>query len=1033
VRTYSIRAHLLLLALAISLPLAGLLILSIYSDMQQAIARAKTSQRMLAAMMVSNTGGKIAEAHRFLERLANRPFIRQVDPDHCDPILKEFLTMRPEYANIGYSNMAGDVICSALPKPGGKPVNIGKASWFRTFLKARHFVVGEPFLGPITGKWVSVLSEPIWNERREMIGAVHLPLDLAAYDPSIPTALLSPESRYGFFSEDGTMIWRNKDPQHLIGTRPKADAAQQIVRVHDGEFESVAKDGVRRYFAVISMPEIGWVAYVGVPSSQIYSVARQRAMTATGTVLATIGVLVILAMAFARRIDRPAAELERVARAVEGGDLAVRAAAGGPREMAAVAQRLNAMIAAQQHNDEQLRAFLENSAVIAWLKDELGRYVFASQNYLRRFDFTQDAVVGHTAHHIWPQTIADAIQRNDQALLEHGTAFEVVEALPNPDGSISWWLSNKFIFQGSDGQRLLGGLAVDITERKESEAELRVAAVAFESQEGMMITDADNLILKVNRAFTEISGYTTEEIVGQPPAILKSGRHDQPFYAQMWQSLNATGSWQGEVWNRRKNGEVHPEWLTISVVKGDDGRVINYVATHNDITARKNAEEAIRHLAFYDPLTKLPNRRLVLDRLAHALASTERSGHHDALLFIDLDNFKTLNDTLGHDKGDMLLIQVAERLSESVRESDTVARLGGDEFLVILEGLSTTSVEAYVQAETVATKILTALNHQYLIAGHLHHSTPSIGVTVFSGHQNTVEVLLRQADLAMYQAKTAGRNTVRFFDPKMQAMVTDRADLEVDLREAIRQQQFELHYQPQVVGDGRVIGAEALLRWLHPQRGHVSPGDFIPLAEETGLILPLGHWVLETACRQLATWATQPNTAHLTLAVNVSANQLHHPAFVDQVMAILDQSGANPHRLKLELTESLLVSKVEETIAKMAALKAKGVGFSLDDFGTGYSSLSYLKRLPLDQLKIDQGFVRDVLIDPNDAAIAKMVIALAESLGLSVIAEGVELESQRDFLARQGCHAYQGYLFSRPLPLAEFEQFLTRSSAATGA
>jgi predicted signal transduction protein with EAL and GGDEF domain len=363
-----------------------------------------------------------------------------------------------------------------------------------------------------------------------------------------------------------------------------------------------------------------------------------------------------------------------------------------------------------------------------------------------------------------------------------------------------------------------------------------------------------------------------------------------------------------------------------------------------------------------------------------------------------------------------------------VREGDTVARLGGDEFVVMLEDLSESSAEAATLAETVGEKIIATFNQTYQLRDHAHHNTPSIGVTLFLDRQDTIDELLRRADLAMYQAKAAGRNALRFYDPEMQAVVKARAALEADLREAVLEGQFLLHYQAQVVGEGRITGVEGLVRWQHPQRGIVSPGEFISLAEDTSLILPLGHWVLETACAQLSLWATRPEMADLTIAVNVSARQFRHKDFVDQVLAILDQTGANPKRLKLELTESLLVDDVEGVIAKMTALKSRGVGFSLDDFGTGYSSLSYLKRLPLDQLKIDQGFVRDILTDPDDAAIAKMVVALAESLGLSVIAEGVELEAQRDFLARHGCHAYQGYLFSRPLPLKEFEVFVTQSS-----
>jgi len=560
---------------------------------------------------------------------------------------------------------------------------------------------------------------------------------------------------------------------------------------------------------------------------------------------------------------------------------------------------------------------------------------------------------------------------------------------------------------------------------QKAEADFRIAATAFESQEGMVITDAQNIILRVNRAFTEMTGYTAEEVVGKKMSVLRSGRHDAAFYAAMWDSIERNGSWQGEIWDRHKNGDIHPLWVTITAVKCKDGSISHYVGTHTDITQRKAAEDEIRHLAFYDPLTRLPNRRLLLDRLQRAVTACARSGRHGALYFIDLDNFKTLNDTLGHDKGDLLLQQVAGRLSSCVRGSDSVARLGGDEFVIMLEDLSEDAAEAATQAESAGEKILVALNRSYQLAGCEHRSTTSIGVTLFADHRETIEDLLRKADLAMYQAKADGRNALRFFAPEMQAAVSVRATLEADLQEAVRSGQFVLHYQVQVDGAGRPTGAEALLRWRHPQRNLVSPAEFIPVAEETGLILPLGRWVLETACAQLAAWAQAPDTAHLTLAVNVSARQFRHPDFVEQVLAVLDQSHADPHKLKLELTESILLHDVEDIIAKMTVLQARGVGFSLDDFGTGYSSLSYLKRLPLDQLKIDQSFVRDVLTDPNDAAIARTIVSLTQSLGLAVIAEGVETEAQRDFLASNGCLAYQGYFFGRPLPIAEFAQSLS--------
>jgi diguanylate cyclase (GGDEF)-like protein len=425
----------------------------------------------------------------------------------------------------------------------------------------------------------------------------------------------------------------------------------------------------------------------------------------------------------------------------------------------------------------------------------------------------------------------------------------------------------------------------------------------------------------------------------------------------------------------------------------------------------------------------------MLDRLEQALATSARHHLHGALMLIDMDNFKTLNDTLGHDIGDQLLVAVAARLQSCVREGDTVARMGGDEFVVILEDLDETGLAA-MQAESVSRKILEQLSEPYVLdlgqTGNnddwpSHHCSSSIGIALFLDDPVTVDELMKRADTAMYRAKAAGRNTLRFFDPEMQAVVTERAVMEAALRKAIADRQFQLHYQAQLDSSGRVFGAEALLRWQHPERGMVAPASFIPLSEENGLILPLGQWVLETACRQLADWAAHPETASLMLSVNVSVRQFRCEDFVSQVLAALDHSGANPERLKLELTETLLVEDMDDVIGKMTALKARGVGFSLDDFGTGYSSLAYLKRLPFDELKIDKSFVRDVLADANDAAISRTIVALGQTLGFAVIAEGVETEAQREFLASIGCYAYQGFFFSRPLSSAEFEEFVKRN------
>jgi diguanylate cyclase (GGDEF)-like protein/PAS domain S-box-containing protein len=597
-----------------------------------------------------------------------------------------------------------------------------------------------------------------------------------------------------------------------------------------------------------------------------------------------------------------------------------------------------------------------------------------------------------------------------------------------PAGEVGYhqW-TNRAFFDAGGVVTHFQAVGEDITERKLAAEEMKIAATAFESRVGIAITNAKLAILKTNKAFTDITGYSAQEVVGKTPKLLSSGRHGPEFYAEMWQSITQKGTWEGEIWNRRKGGEVFPEWLTITAVRDGAGVATHYVGTFTDNTLRKVAEDQIKTLAFYDPLTQLPNRRLLMDRLAMAQTNSTRRQHHCALLFVDLDNFKTINDTVGHQVGDRLLEEVARRLSHCVREGDTVARLGGDEFVVMLEDLSLHELDATTQAEAIGENILRALDQVYEISGHRHYSTASIGITLFGSVKNeSIDEPLKRADMAMYQAKAAGRNALRFFDPNMQAVVAARAELEAGLRKALDQHQLVLHYQPQVSKDHRVLGVEALVRWKHPQRGIVSPSEFIPLAEETGLILPLGDWVLRAACAQLVAWSASPDTRHLTVAVNVSARQFHQEKFAEQVLSVLEQTGADPHLLKLELTESLLVTNVEGVVAKMNLLKSHGVGFSLDDFGTGYSSLSYLKRLPLDQLKIDQGFVRNILSDPNDAAISKMVILLAESLGLDVIAEGVETPAQEQYLHSQGCGSCQGYLFSQPIPAKDLEAYLHR-------
>ena len=559
---------------------------------------------------------------------------------------------------------------------------------------------------------------------------------------------------------------------------------------------------------------------------------------------------------------------------------------------------------------------------------------------------------------------------------------------------------------------------------EERESALRIAAIAFETDEGMLVTDEHGLIIRVNQAFTRLTGYSAGEAIGRNPSMLKSDRQNLEFYQRMWASLRQDNSWQGEIWNRRKNGEVYPEWLNITAVVDKDDKITNYVGTFVDFTERKQAENEIHHLAYYDSLSQLPNRRLLLDRLRQTVATSARNRTGGALLFIDLDDFKTLNDTRGHDIGDLLLIEVAKRLQACVREGDTVARFGGDEFVLLLEGLSEEMAQAAVQSRYIGEKVLEVLSQPYILDGSEFHSSSSMGITLFVNYKDKLDELLKQADTAMYEAKKSGRNTLRFFDPVMQSGLEARAQMEVGLRDALRKQEFQLYYQMQVNHTGRILGAEVLLRWIHPQRGLISPLHFIPLAEDTGLILPIGQWVLESACQQLKAWEADPRTRELQLAVNVSVRQFRQADFVAQVSDILSSTSIDPLRLKLELTESIVLDDVADTIAKMQALRQIGVSFSMDDFGTGYSSLAYLTQLPLKQLKIDQSFVRHIGTKVSDATIIQTIIGMANNLGMEVIAEGVETKEQRDFLERMGCMLYQGYLFGKPVPLEEFIQTL---------
>ncbi|WJW76369.1 EAL domain-containing protein [Thiohalobacter sp. IOR34] len=631
-------------------------------------------------------------------------------------------------------------------------------------------------------------------------------------------------------------------------------------------------------------------------------------------------------------------------------------------------------------------------------------------------------------------------ERVDQAyqdsVREH-RPYQVTHRLLFEDGRIKHVIERGETFYDEQGRPLYSiGTVQDVSEQMEAAEELRLAATTFESHTGILITDAEGTIQRVNPAMAAMTGYSAEELVGNNPRILQSGRQDRRFYRQMWEMIRDTGRWQGELWNRRKDGELYAEWLTITAVKDSAGRVTHYIGTSQDITERKRAEARIQHLAYYDDLTGLPNRRLFLDRLEHELAVARRRGLHGAVLFLDLDRFKTLNDALGHPIGDLLLREVSRRLIDQVRAEDTVARLGGDEFVILLPELSSELDQAGFEAQAVAEKIAERLADPYDLEGHIYYLTASLGIVLFPGdvgEKESVDDILKHADSAMYQAKDAGRNTVRFFLPSMQAAADARLALEKDLRQALENEELVLHYQPQLDAEGRLLGAEALLRWNSPARGMVPPDAFIPIAEETGLILDLGDWVLRAAAAQIREWEQNGMLAQVgALAVNVSPRQFHQADFSQRVLDILAGAGVTPRAMKLEITEGVVMDSVGEAIEKMQVLKAAGIGFSLDDFGTGYSSLSYLQRLPIDTIKIDRSFIRDIADNPGDAAIVETILAMAAHLELEVVAEGVETQQALELLQARGCRAYQGYYFSHPLEAEAFARFVREVAGKAG-
>lgn len=672
-------------------------------------------------------------------------------------------------------------------------------------------------------------------------------------------------------------------------------------------------------------------------------------------------------------------------------------------------------------SESQLRAISNAVPDVSLVLDEDGRYLRINTSDESLLFANSDQLEGRLINDVLPESQAKLLMQFILRTIESDSLQSVEYCLSLPTGKRVFEARARRLDVTFEGKRAVLLMARDITVRLNLEKYSRIASIAFESKQGMLITDDKIRVLKVNKAFSKITGFSEEDVIGKPSHMLGYGLQESNYFDVIMKVLSEDGVWEGEILTRSKSGAVFPGWLTISAVPDDQGLVTNHVVSLIDISERKIAEQQIHNLAFYDPLTGLPNRRLLHDRLHQAMVSCARNGQYAALIFIDLDDFKNVNDLHGHQVGDQLLCQVANRLKFNLREFDTVARLGGDEFVILLEGLDPCAEDAGSKVESIGSKLLSVMRDPYCINTKRLIVHASLGVVIFNDNQHTVDELMKRADLAMYSRKAEGKNALSFYDPQMQTAVSLRLKLEEEIRNALENGEFLIYVQAQVGLSGQVEGAEALVRWHHPLRGVLAPAYFISIAERCGFIDSIDLSILKQGCELLARWAKISKLSHLSLAINISPKLINRSDFVDTVKHILVSSQANPLNLKLEITESILLDNMDKAVANMEALQALGIRFSIDDFGTGYSSMAYLQKLPFDQLKIDQSFIRDLPDSSSSLAIVRAILAMAHSLQLEVIAEGVEIQAQYDELRNNGCNHFQGYLFGRPVDVETFE------------
>ncbi|MBI5918209.1 MAG: EAL domain-containing protein [Nitrosomonadales bacterium] len=1090
-RRFTIRAQLLGLVAAVALPMVGILAYTIYDDARQRIGEVRFTAHMLAVTASSDIDRVLLANRDFLVQMSKRPIIRKMNAANCDQVLWDFRELFPKSANMTVIDMSGVAICSAVPQPGGKPVSVAGADWFKKSLAEDGFVVSDPFLGPITGRWVTVLTYPIHDDQGRKVGFLGLPLDLALYEPNLSNATLIAGTTIGVVTSKGTYVWRNLDTEHWVGRNVMAHPTiQALLSGIEGEMPGI--DSVSRFYDVHGTKGTDWRVYVGIPTSAVYTQLRSTLLR--NALLGLFSLMLILGVAWliARRVAHPIRMLAATAREVRSGRQDARAELGGPPEIVEVAQEFNDMLnvrqrveAALRESETRLSQALKIARLAHWeyevasdefilndqyyslhhtTAEQMGGYRLSAAEFARRLVHPDDA-----------RRVGEGI-REALISLDANLFLQTEARIICADGEAYWVLVHYKVEKDAQGKmiRLLGTMQ-DISERKrgeQSQKRLNRALKLLSDCNTALVHAVDEscLLAEICRLVVEQGGYRmawvgyaehdeqqtvrpvaqfgdtagylgrakifwsdSEQGRGPTGTAIRTGVTDinQDFSSSsrmaLWREAALAQGYRSSIALPLAGGKRVLGALTIysaepEVFGQDEVRLLEELA--NDLAfgiealrmriEHEGTEKRLEFLAHHDTLTGLPNRLLLRDRFAQAASQADRDHSGVAVLFLDLDNFKQVNDTLGHNYGDKLLVSVVERLRGCLRDSDTISRQGGDEFVVLLP-----HSHNLVGIGGVARNIVEVFAESFEIDGYQINTSFSIGISLYPDDGREFDTLLKKADTALYQAKDSGRDTYHFFSEKMNIDAQEQLHLQGQLRNAVRSQEFRLYYQPQIdILSGYIVGAEALVRWQHPELGLVPPGKFIPLAERSGLIIPIGEWVLNEACRQAQRWREQGHL--LVMAVNLSALQFKRGNLLETVDKALKESGLSAGQLELELTESILLQDVDVALRTLRSLKEMGVKLSIDDFGTGYSSLSYLKRLAVDKLKVDQSFVRDMASDPDSAAIVRAVIQLGHTLQLTVIAEGVEDDAQLAFLRNYGCDEAQGYLFSRPVPAGEF-------------